>query len=95
VALFISSHTQALLDDGPGGGVLLAEWVLSILGHCSHTYVKVMTLGARYGLKVLLPHEVPLIANRNERDCHHGGVSKATSTQGSEGDWCRLLDGVV
>jgi hypothetical protein len=32
VALVISYHSQALLDDSPGGGVLQVEWVLSILG---------------------------------------------------------------
>jgi hypothetical protein len=94
VALFISSHTQALLDDGPGGGVLQVERVLSILSHCSQAYIEVRTLGVGYGLKVLLPHGVPWIANRKEHDWHHGGASKATSTQGSEGDVCRLLDSV-
>jgi hypothetical protein len=80
VALFISIHTQALLDDGPGGGVLQVEQVLSILGQCSQSCVEVRTLRVGYGLKVLLPHGVPLIANQKERDWHHGSVNKATST---------------
>jgi hypothetical protein len=87
VALFISSHTQALLDDGPGGGVLQVEQVLSILSHCSLACMEVRTLRVRYGLNVLLPHGVPLLANQKVRDWHRDGVSKATSTQGSEGDF--------
>jgi hypothetical protein len=63
VAPFISSHTQALLDDSPH--------------------------------KALLPHGVPLIVNQKERDWHRGGVTEVTPTQGSEGDLCRLLNGVV
>jgi hypothetical protein len=95
VALFISSHTQALLDDGPGSGVLQVERVLSILSHCSQACMEVRTLRVGYGLNALLPHGVPLIVNRKESDWHRGGVSKATSTQGREGDLCRLLDGVI
>jgi hypothetical protein len=95
VALFISCHTQALLDDSPGSGVLQVERVLSILGHCSHAYVEVKTLRIGYGLKALLPHGVSLVVNRKERDWHRGGVTKATPTQGSAGDLCRLLDDVV
>jgi hypothetical protein len=58
VVLFVSSHTQTLLDDGPGSGVLQVERVLSILGHYSQAYMEVGTLGVRYGLKALLPHGV-------------------------------------
>jgi hypothetical protein len=75
--------------------VLQVERVLSILGHCSQACMEVRTLGVGYGLKALLPHGVPLIANQKERDWHHDGVSNTTSTQGSEGDLCHLLDGVV
>jgi hypothetical protein len=37
----------------------------------------------------------PLDSEPERGDWHHGGVSKATSTQGSEGNLCRLLDGVI
>jgi hypothetical protein len=63
VVLFLSSHTQALLDDSPDGGVLQVEQVLSILSHCNCAYVEVRTLGVGYGLKALLPHGVSPIAN--------------------------------
>jgi hypothetical protein len=95
VALFISSHTQALLDDGPRSGVLQVERVLSILDHCSQACVEVRTLRVGYGLKALMPHGVSLIVNRKECDWHRGGVSKVTPTQRNEGDLCRLLDSVV
>jgi hypothetical protein len=55
--------------------------------------MEVRPLEVRYGLKALLPHGVPLIVNWKEHDWHRDDVSKASSTQGSEGDLCRLLDG--
>jgi hypothetical protein len=57
--------------------------------------VEVCTLGVGYGPKALLPHGVSLIANRKEHHRHRGCVSKAAPTQGSEGDLCHLIDGVV
>jgi hypothetical protein len=95
VALFISSHTQALLDDGPDSGVLQVERVLSILSHCSLVCMEVRTLRVGYGLMALLPHMVPPDSEQERAQLASWGVSKVTSTQGSEGDLCRLLDGVV
>jgi hypothetical protein len=63
VALVISGHTQALLDDSPGGDVLHVEQVLCILSHHSHAHMEERALGVRYGLKALLPHGVSLIAS--------------------------------
>jgi hypothetical protein len=64
VALIISGHTQALLDNSPCASVLQVEQVLRILGPHNHAYVEVRTLGVGYGLKALLPHGVSLIVNQ-------------------------------
>jgi hypothetical protein len=95
VVLFISGHTQTLLDNNHGSVVLQVEWVLHILGHNSHAGVEVWALRVGYSLKALLPHRVSPIANQKKRDRHRSGVSKATPTQWSEGDLCRLIDGVI
>jgi hypothetical protein len=55
----------------------------------------VRTLRVGYGLKALLPHGFLLIANWKECDWNSDDVSKATSTQRSEGDLCHLLDSVI
>jgi hypothetical protein len=94
VALIICSHTQVLLDDSPGGGMLQVKQVLHTLGHRNHAGVEVRTLGVRHGLKVLPPHRVSLIASWEERNWYRGGVGEAAPIQGSEGDLCRLLDDV-
>jgi hypothetical protein len=57
--------------------------------------VEVGALEVRHGLKVLLPHEVLLITNREERDRHLSGSDEVAFTQGGEGDECRLLDGAI
>jgi hypothetical protein len=95
MALVISGHTHALLDNSLGGVVLQVERVLHKLSHRSHIGVEVRTLRVRYGLKALLPHEVSPIANRKEHDWHRGGVSNAAPTQGSEDDLCHLIDDVI
>jgi hypothetical protein len=41
------------------------------------------------------PHRILLVADRKERDWHHGGVGEAGLTQGGECDLCRLLDGLI
>jgi hypothetical protein len=91
----VCGHTQALLDDGPSEVVLQVEQVLCILVHHSHTCVEVRALGVRHGLKVLLPHGIPLIMNREGCDRHCGSSGDAALTQGGEGDVCHLLDGVI
>jgi hypothetical protein len=60
--------------------VLQVERGLCILGHHSHAYVEVRALRVGHGLKALLPHRVSLIAKREERDRHRGGVSKVAPT---------------
>jgi hypothetical protein len=75
VALIISGHTQALLDDGPGGGVLQVKGVLHILGHHGCACVEVRALGVRYDLKALLPHGVSPIVSRKECDRRRSIVS--------------------
>jgi hypothetical protein len=57
--------------------------------------MEVRTVRVGYGLKALLAHRVSLIANWKYGDWHRSSVTKATPTQGSEGDLCRLLDGAV
>jgi hypothetical protein len=57
--------------------------------------VDVWALRVGYGLKVLLPHGVSLIGSREESEWHRGGVGEVAPTQGSEGDLCHVLDGVI
>jgi hypothetical protein len=78
--LVICDHTQVLLDDSPGGGMLQVKRVLRILSHRSHATVQVRTLGVEHGLKALPPHGISLIASQEERDWNHGGVGKVAPT---------------
>jgi hypothetical protein len=73
VAFIACSHTQALLDDGPGEVVLQVERVLHVLSHPNHTGVEIRALEVGHGLNVLLPYGIPLITNQEERDWHHDG----------------------
>jgi hypothetical protein len=57
--------------------------------------VEVGALEVRHGLKALLPYGVLLIMNQEEHDRHLCGSDEAALTLGSEGNECRLLDGVV
>jgi hypothetical protein len=51
------------------------------LGIVSHAYMVVRAPRDAYGLKVLLPHRISLVAEWKECEWHHGGVSKAAPTQ--------------
>jgi hypothetical protein len=48
-----------------------------------------------HSLKALLLHRILLVADRKERDWHHGGVGEVGLTQGGECDLCCLLDGLI
>jgi hypothetical protein len=81
VALLISGHAETLLNDCHVSAVLQVEQNLGILSHRSHACVVMWTLVVRYGLKMLLPHQISLVAKQKGREWHRGGVSKAASTQ--------------
>jgi hypothetical protein len=57
--------------------------------------VEVQALGVKYGLKVLMPHKISVLAKWKERDRCCSGVGKVAPTQRSECEVCRLIDGVI
>jgi hypothetical protein len=93
--LLEEGHPQVLLDDGLDGVPLPVEHVLHVLGHCSHVSVEVRALRVDHVLKMLPPHGLLLLTDREQRDRHRGGVIEAALMQGSEGDVCCLLDRLV
>jgi hypothetical protein len=93
VVLIVCGQTHTLLHDSPSGVILQVEQVLCILGHHSHASTTVRALKARYGLKVLLPHCIFLIPNREMSDRHHGDSGEVTLSRWGECDVGRLLNG--
>jgi hypothetical protein len=57
--------------------------------------MEVRALEVVHSLKVLLPYGVLLIPNREKRDRQCCYSSKASLTQGGEGDMCHHLNGGV
>jgi hypothetical protein len=84
-----------LSHDGPASAGLHVKHVPRVPCQCSHASVEVGTPGVGHGLKALLSHKILLVADRKERDWHHGGVGEAGLTQGGECDLCRLLDSLI
>jgi hypothetical protein len=81
VVLLTSCYAETLLNDYRASVVLQVEQALGILSHRSHACMVMWTLGVGYGLKMLLPHGISLVAKQKERKRHHDGVSKAAPTQ--------------
>jgi hypothetical protein len=75
--LLEEGHPQVLLDDGLDGVPLPVEHVLHVLGHCNHVGVEVRALQVNHVLKMLPPHGLLLLTDREQRDRHHGGVIEA------------------
>jgi hypothetical protein len=92
VVLIVCSQTHMRLHDRLGGVMLQVEQVLCVLGHRSHASAEVRALEIRHSLKVLLPHGIFLILNREKHNRHHGGSGEATLIEGDECDVSRLLD---
>jgi hypothetical protein len=55
----------------------------------------VWALEVRHDLKALLPLELLLIVDWEQRDRHGGGGGETTLTQGGESHMCHLLDGII
>jgi hypothetical protein len=66
--LLDDGHPQMLLYDGLDSVPLQVEHVLCVLGHRSHASVKVRTLCVGHVLKMLPPHGLLLLTDREQRD---------------------------
>jgi hypothetical protein len=79
--LLTSCHVETLLNDCCVSAVLQVEQALGILSHRIHACVVMWTLGVGYGLKMLVPHGISLVAKWKERKWRCGGVSKVAPTE--------------
>jgi hypothetical protein len=86
----LCGQMHTLLHDSSGCVVLQVQQVLHVLGHCSHAGIEVGALEVRHGLKVLLPHGIFLILNKERHDRHYYSSSEAVLTHKEVSAMCAV-----